>query len=130
MKVFVDTSALYALLDAGDSSHGRVTASTQHLLGEELVTHSYVVVETVSLVRRRLGSGAAARFIDEVLPGLDVIEVDSELRSRAMAAFRAAVTSNVSLVDRTSFELMRALHIRRAWTVDADFATEGFEMVP
>jgi predicted nucleic acid-binding protein len=36
----------------------------------------------------------------------------------------------VSLVDRTSFELMRALHIRRAWTVDADFATEGFEVVP
>jgi predicted nucleic acid-binding protein len=44
---FVDTSAVYALLDAGDSNHERALGSTPSLLGEELVTHSYVVVELV-----------------------------------------------------------------------------------
>jgi predicted nucleic acid-binding protein len=34
----------------------------------------------------------------------------------------------VSLVDRTSFEFMRQRGIRRAWAMDADFATEGFEL--
>ncbi len=92
------------------------------------MTHSYVVVELVSLVCRRLGADAAARLIDDVLPAIEVTDVDASLRSRAIAAFRAATGSAVSLVDRTSFEFMRQRGIRRAWAMDADFATEGFEL--
>ena len=130
MSVFVDTSAVYALLDASDANHERAVLATQHLLGEELVTHSYVVVELVSLARRRLGAAGAVRLIDEVLPAIEVTDVDASLRSRALAAFRAATDSAVSLVDRTSFEFMRQRGIRRAWTMDSDFATEGFEVEP
>jgi predicted nucleic acid-binding protein len=126
--VFVDTSAVYALLDAGDSNHERALRATARLLGKELVTHSYVVVELVLLVRRRLGADAAARLIDEVLPAIEVTDVDASLRSRALVAFRAATGSAVSLVDRTSFEFMRQRGIRRAWAMDSDFATEGFEL--
>jgi uncharacterized protein len=126
--VFVDTSAVYALLDAGDSNHERALRATARLMGEELVTHSYVVVELVSLVRRRLGADAAARLIDELLPAIDVTEVDASLRARALAAFRASTGSAVSLVDRTSFEFMRQSGISRAWAMDSDFATEGFEL--
>ena len=128
MIVFVDTSAVYALLDADDSNHERAFRASARLLGEELVTHSYVVVELVSLVRRRLGAHAAARLIDEVLPAIEVTDVDASLRSRALAAFRAATASDVSLVDRTSFEFMRQRGISRAWAIDSDFATEGFEL--
>jgi predicted nucleic acid-binding protein len=126
--VFVDTSAVYALLDADDSNHERAFGTTARLLGRELVTHSYVVVELASLVRRRLGADAAARLIDDVLPAIEVIDVDASLRSRALAAFRAATGSAVSLVDRTSFEFMRQRGIRRAWAMDEDFVTEGFEL--
>jgi uncharacterized protein len=128
VSVFVDTSAVYALLDAGDSNHERALRATARLLGEELVTHSYVVVELVSLVRRRLGPGAAARLIDEFLPALEITDVDAMLRSRALAAFRAATGSDVSLVDRTTFEFMRQRGIRRAWAMDSDFVGEGFEV--
>jgi predicted nucleic acid-binding protein len=128
VSVFVDTSAVYALLDASDSNHQRALGGSGGLLGEQLVTHSYVVVELVSLVRRRLGAAAAARLIDDVLPAIEVTDMDASLRSRALAAFRASIDSNVSLVDRTSFELMRQRGIRRAWTVDSDFASEGFEV--
>jgi predicted nucleic acid-binding protein len=128
VSVFVDTGAVYALLDAGDSNHARALRATESLLGEELVTHSYVVVELVSLVRRRLGADAAARLIDDILPALEIADVDASLRSRALAAFRAATGSDVSLVDRTSFEFMRQRGIRRAWAMDSDFATEGFEL--
>ena len=129
MRVFVDTSALYALLDRDDACHERALRARDLLLGEELLTHSYVVVETVSLVRRRLGSDAAARLIDEMLPALNIVDVDETLRARAFAAFRAAVTSHVSIVDRTSFELMRTLGISRAYALDADFEAEGFQLV-
>ena len=129
MSIFVDTSALYALLDGDDAGHERALRGSERILGEDLLTHSYVVVETVSLVRRRLGAEAAARLIDNMLPALKIADVDEALRGRALAAFRAAVFSNVSLVDRTSFEYMRGLGISRAYALDADFEGEGFELV-
>jgi predicted nucleic acid-binding protein len=112
-----------------DANHEWAVRATERLLGQELVTHSYVVVELVSLVRPRLGPNAAARLIDDVLPAVDVSDVDASLRARALAAFRAAVGSDVSLVDRTSFELMRQRGIRQAWAMDADFESEGFEVL-
>jgi predicted nucleic acid-binding protein len=129
VSVFVDTSALYALLDAADAGHERAFRGSERILGEELLTHSYVMVETVSLVRRRLGAEPAARLIDEVLPAIRIVDVDETLRGRAIAAFRAAVSSSVSLVDRTSFEFMRTHGISRAYALDPDFETEGFELV-
>ena len=129
MSVFVDTSALYALLDRDDAGHERAMRARNSILGEELVTHSYVIVETVSLVRRRLGAEATARLIDDVLPAMTIVDVDETLRSRAFAAFRAAVSSDVSLVDRASFEFMREHGISLAYALDADFETEGFRLV-
>lgn len=129
MSIFVDTSALYALLDGDDAGHDRAVRGSERILGEEMLTHSYVMVETVSLVRRRLGAEAAARFMDDVLPAIKIVDVDEALRGRAQAAFRAAIASSVSLVDRTSFEFMRELGISRAYALDVDFESEGFELV-
>ena len=56
MTVFVDTSALYALLSADDPMH-RVAAGTFSTLATtELVTHNYVIVEPA-----RSSTGASAR---------------------------------------------------------------------
>ena len=129
MTVFVDTSALYALLDSDDAGHARALRGSERILGEELLTHSYVVVEIVSLVRRRFGTEPAARLIDDMLPAIKIIDVDEALRGRALSAFRAAISTSVSLVDRTSFELMRTLGISRAFALDMDFEAEGFELV-
>lgn len=129
MTVFIDTSGIYALLDRSDAGHTRALRGRDHMVGEELVTHAYVVAELLSLVRRRLGSEAAARLIDEFLPALRVVDVDEGLRTRALASFRAAVDTDVSFVDRTSFECMRDLGITRVFALDTDFATAGFELV-
>lgn len=55
MRVFVDTSALYALLDEDDANHARAAKAFAELQGSELTTHAYVLVETLALVSRRLG---------------------------------------------------------------------------
>ena len=98
-------------------------------MGEDLVTHSYVLAEVISLVRQRLGPDATARLIDDFLPALRVVEVDEGLRARATEAYRNAVRSAVSFVDRTSFELMRQLGTSRAFALDSDFDTAGFVLV-
>lgn len=126
MTAFVDTSALYALLDEDDANHDRAQETFGHLRGRELVTHSYVVVEAVALVSRRLGWVAVERLIDGVLPVIRVIQVDEATHAAALRAFRVSRSVGVSLVDQASFAVMRAEGIDQAFAFDRDFATEGF----
>lgn len=72
MTVFVDTSALYALIDADDDNHAAASTRFAALRGQELISHSYVLVETLALVGRRLPWAARETFIDTILPLVDV----------------------------------------------------------
>jgi uncharacterized protein len=129
MSVFVDTSALYALLDEADARHVEASDALRRLVGTELVTHTYVVVEACALVGRRLPLPATDRLVDGLLPVIAVGSVDSDLHAGAMAAYRRSASSAVSLVDHASFAFMRSLGIGRAFAYDDDFAREGFELV-
>ena len=51
MSVVVDTSAFFALLDRRDAHHASAVAFWTDPDDEDLVTHAYVVVESVALVR-------------------------------------------------------------------------------
>jgi uncharacterized protein len=129
MSVFVDTSALYALLDEADGRHVEASDALRRLVGTELVTHAYVVVEACALIGRRLPWPATERLVDGLLPVIDVRSVDPDLHAGAMGAYRRSTSAAVSLVDHVSFTLMRSLGIGRAFAYDDDFAREGFELV-
>lgn len=129
MSVFVDTSALYALLDEDDAHHADASDALRRLVGTELVTHAFVVIETAALVGRRLPWPAAERLVDGILSVVEVQAVDPDLYAGSMAAYRASRSASVSLVDHASFAFMRALGIRRAFAYDDDFGREGFELV-
>jgi uncharacterized protein len=132
VSTFVDTSALYALVDDGDRNHTRAViwiAGPGSDVAEALVTHSYVVVESTALVHRRLGHAAARMLLEAVLPAAMVWYVDESLHRLATAAYLAA-GRQASLVDAVSFEMMREQQIQRAFAFDNDFATEGFAVVP
>jgi predicted nucleic acid-binding protein len=130
--IFVDTAAFYALADASDPNHAVARATLEQLRAADaaLVTHEYVLVETTALIQRRLGLTALRLFVDELLPLIEVVWVDTHLHTEAREALLAAGRREVSLVDWTSFLLMRRLRIGQAFTFDADFAAEGFEVVP
>lgn len=130
--ILVDTAALYALLDRADPAHGLAVATFEHLRAadEHLVTHDYVLVEAIALVQRRLGMDAVRRLVDDLLPLLDVVWVDAGLHAEAQEALLAAGRRDISLVDRTSVLVMRRHGIHRVFTFDADFAAEGFDVLP
>lgn len=132
MALFVDTSALYALMDADDSLNSAAGAEWVSLLsgGETLVTSNYVLVETFALVQRRLGMAAAARLQTDVVPVLDVQWVDESIHRSAIGALLIAGQRGLSLVDCVSFEVMRARGLERVFAFDADFATAGFSLIP
>lgn len=131
MSVFVDTSALYALLDADDASHTAAAKAFRALASrEDLVTHSYVAVETIALTRRRLGREAVRAFARDLAPLLGMVWVDERLHDLALATLLDVLPTDVSLVDLVSFQVMREQDIARAFAFDRDFRTAGFSTIP
>jgi len=133
--VFVDTSALYAALDATDANGATAVVIWTQLLDDvsrgtiELVTHSSVVVESVALVQRRLGMAATRILLDVFIRSMTVVWVDAELHARAATALLAANRRDVSLVDWTSFEVMRERTMDVAFAFDDDFTAHGFTLL-
>lgn len=130
MTVFVDTSALYALLDASEPSHAACHAQFAQLKATPLLSHSYVVIESVALVERRLGFQAVRDLLDELVSQLDVVYVDEAIHGAAVAGYLASGTGRPSLVDFTSFEVMRKLGIRTAFAGDRYLEHAGFDVIP
>jgi uncharacterized protein len=132
VSVFVDTSALFTLVDADSEEHHAATEEWDRLRRDatRLRTHNYVVLETASLLQRRLGMDAVAHLHRYLLPVLSVRFVAPDLHTLAMTSLLAAGRRKVSLVDWTSFEMMRDEHLTEAFTFDRHFAEQGFTLRP
>jgi predicted nucleic acid-binding protein len=132
LNLFVDTSGLLAVLDAGDSQHVEADAAWQQILSsdDKLISTNYVLLETCALVQRRLGMEAVRAIEHDFFPLLEIEWLDAEVHETAMQALLMASRRRLSLVDCTSFEVMRRREIRRAFTLDPHFAEHGFESLP
>jgi predicted nucleic acid-binding protein len=131
-EVFVDTSALYAAMNAADDQHLPAGGLLDRLFlqGVTLVTSGHVVIETAALLQARLGFEAARLFFDLVVPALDIAWVDGDLHARGLEAWLAAGRRGLSLTDCVSFALMHELHLDTAFTFDRHFAEQGFRVLP
>jgi len=129
VKVFVDTSAFLAVLDADDDNHSQAKAVWESLLNSRtaLFTTSYVLVETYALIQHRLGMEAVRVFHEDIEPLLKIEWVDAPLHSLGMSAVLAANRRKLSLVDTISFAVMRRLGIKKAFAFDQHFIEQGFE---
>ena len=129
--VFVDTSALYAVLDRQQQRSADAALLWNRLLDRDvgMMTHSAVITECSALVQKRLGMAALRDLHDRLLRLVDVTWVDGDLHDRAVTALLAAGRRDVSLVDWTSFEVMRSLAITTAFAFDDDFVEQGFELL-
>lgn len=132
MVTLVDSSAFYAYLDARDRNHqlARMTLTELIEARDDLVTHNYVVVESSALIQRRLGAEAVRVFLDDVLPAVRILWIDEPTHPLASAAMLGSLNRGVSLVDWTSFVTMRELGIDRAFAFDADFKSQGLQVIP
>jgi predicted nucleic acid-binding protein len=132
LALFLDTSALLAVLDACEQRHARAQAAWVKILGrrEQVVTTNYVLVESFALVQRRLGVDAVRVLQTDILPVIQVEWVDQPLHQAGVAALLSAGRRGLSLVDCVSFEVMRRLALRIAFAFDEDFAEQGFRCIP
>lgn len=111
----------YAAADAGDSSNARAKDALD--ADEPLLTTDHVLVETWLLLHHRLGREAARRFWEGVRSGVAILE--QVVRADLDVAWEIGERfpdQDFSLVNRTSFAVMRRLGLSKAATLDDDFA--------
>jgi uncharacterized protein len=129
--VFADTSGLYALLVASDARHGRARVLFEELAERQapLLTHSYVLVETYALLRRRAGLDAVAGFRQRIQPLLEIVWVDQRLHEAGLDLLRERNRRELSLVDAVSFVAMREGGLEEVFAFDSGFEREGFTLL-
>ena len=132
--IFVDTAGWMACADAADPAHGTARASRDAALeaGHLLVTTDYVVDETLTLIRMRLGISAAEAWWTQVEGSARVRHetIDALRAEKARSLFFRHRDKNYSFTDCTSFVVMRELRLREALTTDRHFRQVGFHVVP
>lgn len=130
--LFVDTSALLAVLNADDRNHAAAADSWAKVIrgGRPLFSHNYVLVECSALVGRRLGLDALRVLEQDVVPVLTILWVTEALHRAAVGAQLLASRRDLSLVDCVSFEVIRAAGLQQVLAFDPHFAELGFEVLP
>ncbi len=130
--VFVDTSALYALLDADDRFHHAAAAAFSHLSPDKtlMLTSSYVILETLALLQTRLGLSAVAKWKTEFQGILEIVWIEKQLHEEALTALVAANKPTISLSDWASFLIMRERGIKNAFSFDRHYEQQGFHLLP
>lgn len=131
-SLFVDTSAWYALADAGDPHH-QGAVKLRCLLADRhtLVTTNHVVSETYTLLRVRLGFGAAQQFLSSVRGSLytERVFIQAPWEEAAEDLLARYAGQDFSYVDATSFVAMQRLGLQQALAFDHHFAVLGFTLV-
>jgi uncharacterized protein len=132
--VFVDTAGWMACADAADPAHDRCRASRDAALeaGQALVTTDFVVDETLTLIRLRLGVRSAEAWWRQVdgSQRLRWERIDIDRFEKARQLFFQYRDKDYSFTDCTSFVLMREIRLTHAITTDRHFRQMGFEVLP
>ena len=131
MKVFIDTSGYFSLLDRDEQNHSAARQIWQQLLENDdvLTTSNYILVETTALVQNRLGMAATVDFHDAIIPLLNIFWVDQEMHQVAVAALLTANRRQLSLVDCVSFEMCRRFGIHTVFAFERHFQEQGFHLL-
>jgi uncharacterized protein len=132
--LFVDTAGWMACADANDPDHRAACAARDDWLQREgiLLTTDYVIDETLTLLRLRLGLDAAESWWHSIAASRRVQRelIDEERAERARGIFFRYRDKDFSFTDCTSFALMREMRLRHALTTDKYFRAAGFQMLP
>jgi predicted nucleic acid-binding protein len=127
MSLFVDTSIWYAAADSSDRSNARSKAILKS--GETSVTSDHVLVETWTLLHHKLDRKAAEGFWEGLRSGSGIALIEAVNLADLEVAWDIGVSwrdRNFSIVDRTSFAVMRRLGIDRIASFHAHFAVFRF----
>lgn len=128
MIVFADTSGLYALLVRDDYMHVQAKKCFEYFSENSvlLLSSSFVLVETIALLQRRIGLNAVYDFNSRILPLLEILWVNGDWYTRGFQRLQSENSRDISLVDCINFEIMEARSLNTAFAYDKHFEENGF----
>ena len=132
--LFVDTAGWVGCADASDPAHAACHAARDGALEARhtLVTTDYVVDETMTLLRLRLGLPSAEAWWRQVdgSPRVRWERIDGARFDRALELLFRHRDKDYSFTDCTSFVVMRELKLASVLTTDKHFKQMGFDVLP
>jgi predicted nucleic acid-binding protein len=132
--VFIDTAGWMACADRNDPAHSASMAARDATLeaGRMLITTDFVVDETLTLIRFRLGLAAANAWWQQIdrSARLRWERVENDRFERARNLFFQYRDKDLSFTDCTSFAVMRELRLTTVITTDGHFRQVGFDVLP
>ena len=132
MSIFIDTSAFLAVLNANDRFHEQARQAWDEILSSDTILFSsnYVLLETTALLQHSFGIEAVRLFENDILPVIEIMWLDEAVHKQGMSALLIANRRDLSLVDCTSFEIMRQSGLETAFTFDPHFGEQGLLLIP
>jgi len=126
--IFVDTSYFHAFFEPQDENHSRALDAAREFRGRHLpdllITTDLVVLETITLARRR-GTHRRAVFVGDHLfneKSARIYRTSFEEQRGAFEILRKYQDKEYSTTDCLSFLVMEKLGITEALTFDSDFS--------
>jgi predicted nucleic acid-binding protein len=131
VRIFIDTSAIIAFMNEDDEFYKDSFNIFSKLLEEraKIISSNYILLETMVILKNRIGIDAVKVLKNDILPVIKTCWIDEDVHNFCVNTQIAADRKKVSLVDYTSFEIMRRLNIRQAFTFDNHFKDMGFEIL-
>lgn len=131
--LFVDTSALVAVLNRRDQYHGDASGKFVGALSEgtKFVTTSHVFAETTTRILRGVGAQAAVAAGNAIRrqKEIDMVYPLSATTDQAWKIFAKYGDQGFSMVDCISFAVMKELSITAAFAYDKHFTVFGFALI-
>ena len=129
-RALVDTSALMALLVPSDAAHTRAKRAFARLRNKEavLVITSYALLETYSLIERRLGLDAVQAFREQFAPLVEVVWVDVDLHEAGLDLMLQRKQRGLSLTDAVSILVAGDSKVDEVFAFDRHLEVAGLPL--
>ncbi len=120
--IAADTGPLYAAVDPSDSYHQRAQSQLKRLAREHyVVIVAYpTLLESHSLILRRLGIRTATRWLEQILSGSTLVNPSPEDYVQAVRTIATLPDQSITLFDAVLAALARRSSAQ-VWTYDHHF---------
>ena len=131
-RIFLDTSAYFALTDSQDTNHAKAKALATWFAQERwrLFTTNLILAETHALFLSRLGREIALKALREIdRSATTIVRATIADEHKAREILEKYHDKDFSLCDAISFGVMERLDISSAFAFDQHFAQYGFTVL-
>jgi uncharacterized protein len=122
--ILADTGPLYAAYDPSDRYHSQALAEVDRCVNQDIFVSYPILLETHSLILKRLGISIGLRFLQELSAGATLIHPTTTDYTSATDILQRFPDQTITLFDATTAAIAQRLPLS-VWTYDFHFDVMG-----